>query len=66
MISYVQEPGEPQYAAVVRRWTLDATPPAGLFMFEAPEGAQKVEPPGLRPPAPSDAAPAPVGPEGGH
>lgn len=66
VISYVQEPGEPQYAAVIRRWTLDATPPAGLFTFEAPEGAQKVEPTGLKVPAPSEAAPAPAGPEGGH
>lgn len=66
VISYVQEPGEPQYAAVIRRWTLDATPPAGLFTFEAPEGAQKVEPTGLQAPAPGEAAPAPAGPEGGH
>jgi len=41
VISYVQEPGEPQYSAVIRRWNLDAKAPEGLFTFEAPEGAQK-------------------------
>jgi hypothetical protein len=43
VISYVKEPGEPQYSAVIRRWTLDARVPEGLFTFEAPEGAQKID-----------------------
>ena len=43
MISYVQEPGEPQYSAVIRRWNLESEVPEGLFTFEAPEGAQKIE-----------------------
>jgi hypothetical protein len=65
-ISYVQEPGEPQYAAVIRRWTLDARVPDGLFTFEAPEGAQKVDAAAMKVPEPGDAAPGPVAPEGGH
>jgi hypothetical protein len=43
VISYVNEPGEPQYSAVIRRWNLDAKVPEGLFTFEAPEGAQKID-----------------------
>jgi len=42
VITYVQEPGEPQYSATIRRWTLDGKVPEGLFTFEAPEGAQKI------------------------
>ena len=38
----MQEPGEPQYSATIRRWTLDGKVPEGLFTFEAPEGAQKI------------------------
>lgn len=43
VITYVDEPGEPQYSAVIRRWRLDGPVPEGLFTFEAPEGAQKIE-----------------------
>ena len=43
VITYVQEPGEPQYTAVVRRWALNPTLPEGLFTFEAPEGATKID-----------------------
>ena len=43
MISYVQEPGEPQYSATIRRWNLESPVPEGLFSFEAPEGAQKID-----------------------
>jgi hypothetical protein len=43
VISYVQEPGEPQYSATIRRWNLESKVPEGLFMFEAPEGAQKID-----------------------
>jgi hypothetical protein len=42
-ISYVDEPGEPQYDATLRRWVLNPTLPDGLFTFEAPEGAQKID-----------------------
>ena len=43
VITYVEEPGEPQYSATIRRWRLDGTVPEGLFTFEAPEGAQRVD-----------------------
>ena len=43
VISYVQEPGEPQYSAIIRRWSLESEVPEGLFTFEAPEGAQKID-----------------------
>jgi hypothetical protein len=43
VISYVQEPGEPQYSATMRRWNLESKVPEGLFTFEAPEGAQKID-----------------------
>jgi hypothetical protein len=43
VISYVEEPGEPQYSASIRRWNLDSRVPEGLFTFEAPEGAQKID-----------------------
>jgi hypothetical protein len=43
VISYVEEPGEPQYSAAIRRWSLDSKVPEGLFTFEAPEGAQKID-----------------------
>lgn len=43
VITYVLEEGEPQYSATMRRWALDPTFPEGLFAFEAPEGARKVE-----------------------
>jgi len=38
----VDEPGTPQYSAVIRRFTLDPKFPDGLFHFEAPEGAQPI------------------------
>jgi len=43
VITYVHEPGEPQYAATIQKWNLDPKFPAELFTFEPPEGAQKVE-----------------------
>jgi hypothetical protein len=42
VITYVDEPGTPQYSAVIRRFTLDPKFPDGLFHFEAPEGAQPI------------------------
>jgi hypothetical protein len=65
-ISYVQEPGEPQYTAVIRRWTLEAPVPEGLFTFAAPEGAQKIDVrAGTRPEAGEPAAPE-TAPKGGR
>lgn len=49
VISYVDEPGEPQYAATIRKWNLEPQFPAELFRFEAPEGAERVEPSLLKP-----------------
>jgi hypothetical protein len=42
VITYVNEPGTPQYAAVIRRFTPDPKFPDGLFQFVAPEGAQRI------------------------
>lgn len=66
VISYVQEPGEPQYSAVIRRWRLDAKAPEGLFTFEAPEGAQKVDAKDLRRTGAQDGPPAETAPKGGR
>jgi hypothetical protein len=65
VISYVQEPGEPQYSATIRRWTLDAPVPEGLFTFEAPEGAQKIDAKNLKRSADEDDAPPETTPKGG-
>jgi hypothetical protein len=65
VISYVDEPGEPQYSATIRRWTLDAKVPEGLFIFEAPEGAQKVDAQAMRPAA-ETTPPTAVAPKGGR
>jgi hypothetical protein len=64
VISYVQEPGEPQYSAVIRRWTLDAKVPEGLFTFEAPEGAQKIDPRAMKRLDAEDATPPETAPKG--
>jgi hypothetical protein len=64
VISYVQEPGEPQYSAVIRRWNLDSAVPEGLFTFEAPEGAQKIDAKEMKRPEAGSATPAET-PKGG-
>ena len=64
VISYVDEPGEPQYSAVIRRWNLDSKVPDGLFTFEAPEGAQKIDAQAMKrngDAGPASAEPAPKG-----
>jgi len=66
VISYVQEPGEPQYSATIRRWTLDAKVPEGLFTFEAPEGAQKVDAKDLTGAEADEPAPVETAPKGGR
>ena len=43
VITYVREPGEPQFSAVLRKWNLTPTFPEGLFRFEAPPGSRRVE-----------------------
>lgn len=49
-ITYVREPGEPQYIATIAKWNLSPPFQDALFRFEAPEGAQKVDPVALAPP----------------
>jgi len=44
VITYLTEPGAPQYEATIRRITLGPRFPEGLFRFEAPEGAKRIEP----------------------
>jgi hypothetical protein len=66
VISYVQEPGEPQYSAVIRRWTMDTPAPEGLFTFEAPEGAQKIDAQAMKRPENGGAAPLETAPKGGR
>ncbi len=38
VISYVQEPGEPQYSAVIRRWTLERQGARGALHVRGPGG----------------------------
>jgi hypothetical protein len=66
VISYVQEPGEPQYSAVIRRWNLESKVPAGLFTFEAPEGAQRVDAKAIVPPGIGDPPTLETAPKGGR
>jgi hypothetical protein len=66
VITYVQEPGEPQYSATIRRWTLEGKVPEGLFTFEAPEGAQKIDAKAMKRPDAGDAAPPETTPKGGN
>jgi len=66
VISYVQEPGEPQYSAVIRRWTLDAKVPEGLFTFEPPEGAHKIDAQAMRRPEAGNPGPTETAPKGGR
>ena len=53
-ISYVREPGEPQYVATLSKWRLLAALPDDLFRFEAPEGAQSVDAESLVPQLPGE------------
>jgi len=66
VISYVQEPGEPQYEAVIRRWNLESKAPEGLFTFEAPEGAQKIDPQAMKRSQSGEPAPPETAPKGGR
>jgi hypothetical protein len=66
VISYVDEPGEPQYSAVIRRWNLESKVPEGLFTFEAPEGAQKIDAQAMKQAGADDATPPETTPKGGQ
>lgn len=66
VITYVQETGEPQYSATIRRWNLDPTFPEGLFTFEAPEGAQKIDPKANKRPENGDKPATSPDPKGGQ
>ncbi len=66
VITYVQEPGEPQYSATIRRWNLDPKFPEELFTFEAPEGAQKIDVKAMKRPQEGDKPSADHGPGGGR
>jgi hypothetical protein len=66
VISYVEEPGEPQYSAVIRRWTIDTPVPEGLFTFEAPEGARELDAQARTRPEAGDPAPPETAPKGGR
>lgn len=66
VINYVQEPGEPQYSATIRRWNLDPKFPEELFTFEAPEGAQKIDVKAMKRPQEGDKPSADHGPGGGR
>jgi hypothetical protein len=66
VISYVDEPGEPQYSVVIRRWNLDSKVPEGLFTFEAPEGAHKVDARDMKRAGAEDTVPPQADPKGGR
>lgn len=66
VIIYVNEPGEPKYTAVIRRWSLKPELPEGLFTFEAPEGAQKIDAKTMKRPDDRDEPNAGDGPGGGR
>ena len=43
LVTYVTEPGEPQYAATIQKWSLNPELPPELFVFVAPAGSREVE-----------------------
>jgi hypothetical protein len=47
-IAYVEEPGTPQYVAIIKRWSTDPKFPEDLFTFEAPDGAEKIDAAAIR------------------
>jgi hypothetical protein len=55
-IAYVEEPGTPQYAATINRWSTEPEFPGDLFVFTAPEGAEEIDAAALRKPAPAEGA----------
>jgi hypothetical protein len=55
VITYAEEPGAPQYTAVIKRWSLDPKFTEELFHFVPPEGATSINEPA---PSPATAPPA--------
>jgi hypothetical protein len=51
-ISYVREPGEPQYVATLSKWRLLPSLPDDLVRFEPPNSAQRVDAQSLVPQLP--------------
>jgi len=56
VITYVREPGEPQYTATITKWTLSPQVPETLFQFQAPDGAERVDADALVPRIPGTTA----------
>jgi hypothetical protein len=54
-ITYVREPGEPQYVATISAWRLSPTLSETLFRFKAPDGAERVDAESLVPRTPGSA-----------
>jgi hypothetical protein len=42
LITYNEQPGQPQFAAVLDRWNFSPKLPDSLFLFSPPEGAEKI------------------------
>lgn len=42
VITYKNEPGQPQFWANLSEWNLSPTPPEGFFAFSPPDGAQRI------------------------
>ena len=51
-ISYVREPGEPQYLATLTKWKLSPNIPENIFHFDPPDGATRVDAASLVPQRP--------------
>jgi hypothetical protein len=46
VIAYKTEDEVPQYSVIMGKWNLNADVPDELFVFEPPEGAERIEFPG--------------------
>jgi hypothetical protein len=44
VITYLDEPGAPQYTALIRRWSLEPKFADDLFEFQPPEDAREIPP----------------------
>lgn len=43
VITYVREPGEPQYSATITKWNLKPEISDNLFQFQAPQDAERID-----------------------
>jgi hypothetical protein len=43
VVTFVNAPGEPEYLTVIKEWTLDQDPDAGLFRFDPPAEWRRIE-----------------------